>query len=479
VQTSTPGELTPAAVRSAVDYWDSWLAFRQTFDRLPGVQAAVWHGDELVLSTAHGTADIGSGAELTASHLFRVASHSKTFTATAVFRLLEAGRLRLDDRVDAWLGWMVGQPLGDRTLRELLAHGGGVVRDGLDRDFWQLARTFPDQAALQAAATERADVLPANQEFKYSNIGYALLGQVIEAVSGSSYGDFVQGEVLDRLGLRNTGPELDPAREHDYAVGYSSLAYADARIPIDHVNTRAMAAAAGFYSTAEDMCRYASAHFLGDERLLTDRSKRLMQRSEWNVEGADSHYGLGFAIQEVGGRRLVGHGGGYPGHITNTLFDPVGRFAVSVLTNAIDGPAEQLVTAGVALVNLAAQSPQAPVPAVDQAGMDRLCGRYANLWGVLDIVRLGGALYAIDPSASDPTEEPLKLDVTGPTTVRVGHEHGYGSAGETMEFDLTDDGQVRSVGGSGGTSWPFDVFSTAVAARDRVEVGASIRPVTG
>jgi len=61
----------------------------------------------------------------------------------------------------------------------------------------------------------------------------------------------------------------------------------------------------------------------------------------------------------------------------------------------------------------------------------------------------------------------------------VGHEHGYGSAGETMEFDLTDDGQVRSIGGSGGTSWPFDVFSTAVAARDRVEVGASIRPVTG
>jgi hypothetical protein len=111
--------------------------------------------------------------------------------------------------------------------------------------------------------------------------------------------------------------------------------------------------------------------------------------------------------------------------------------------------------------------------------MDRLCGRYANLWGVLDIVRLGGALYAIDPSADDPTEEPLRLEVTGPTTLRVGHEHGYGSAGETIEFDLTDDGQVRSIGGSSGTSWPFDAFSTAVAARDRVEVGSPIRPVTG
>jgi hypothetical protein len=228
------------------------------------------------------------------------------------------------------------------------------------------------------------------------------------------------------------------------------------------------------------MCRYASAHFLGDERLLTDRSKRLMQRSEWKVEGADTHYGLGFAIQEVGGRRLVGHGGGYPGHSTRTLFDPAGRFAVSVLTNAIDGPAQELVTAAVGLVNLATQSPQPPAPVVDQADMDRLCGRYANLWGVLDIVRLGGALFALDPTADDPAEELLKLEVTGPTTLRMGHERGYGSSGETLDFDLTDDGQVRSIRGDSSVSWhPFDTFRMAVAARDRVEVGAPIRPVTG
>ena len=325
------------------------MAFRQKFERLPGVQAAVWHGDGLVLSAAHGLADIGSRTQLTASHLFRVASHSKTFTATAVFRLLEAGRLRLDDRVDAWLGWMVGQPLGDRTLRELLAHGGGVVRDGHDGDFWQLSRVFPNESALRTAATDRADVLPANQEFKYSNVGYALLGQVIEAASGTSYGEFLKGEVVDPLGLQHTGPELDPSRADEYATGYSSLAYADARLPIDHVDTGALAAATGFYSTAEDMCSYASAHFLGDQRLLTDRSKRLMQRTEWKVEGSGRHYGLGFQIHEIGGRRLVGHGGGYPGHSTGTLLDPVGRLAVSVLTNAIDGSAMEMVTAAVRL----------------------------------------------------------------------------------------------------------------------------------
>ena len=185
----------------------------------------------------------------------------------------------------------------------------------------------------------------------------------------------------------------------------------------------------------------------------------------------------GFAIQEVGGRRLVGHGGGYPGHITGTVLDPVARLAVSVLTNAIDGPAQEMVTAAVGLANLAAQRPSA---AVDAGAVDRLCGRYANLWGVLDVVRLGAGLYAIDPSAPDPADKPLALDVTGPTTLRIGHTRGYGSAGEVLDFDLRDDGTVRSIRGfSGATSHPLEAFADAVAARDRVEVGSPIRPVTG
>lgn len=475
----TAAPLTPAAVASAATYWDRWVAFRQRYTRVPGVQAAWWYDDGPVLSAAHGRADVASDTALSTSHLFRIASHSKTFTATAVFRLLEAGRLRLDDPVETWLGWLSGQPLGDRTLRELLAHGGGVVRDGRDGDFWQLSRAFPDRAALRTAATDGADVLPANQQFKYSNIGYALLGQVIEAVSGTSYADFLRREVVDVLGLQRTGPELDPGRGDDYATGYSSLAYASRRLPIDHIDTGAMAAATGFYSTAEDLCRYASAHFLGDPRLLSDRSKRLMQRSEWKVEGTDTHYGLGFQVHDIGGRRLVGHGGGYPGHNTATLLDPEGRLALSVLTNAIDGSAAELVTTGVRLANLAAEGARAGT-SVDAASVERLCGRYANLWGVLDIVRLGDGLYALDPSAGDPTEEPTSLEVTGPTTLRTARTRGFGSPGETLEFDVDEAGRVRSVRGSGAMSWhPYDAFADAVAARDRVELGSPIRPVTG
>ena len=108
---------------------------------------------------------------------------------------------------------------------------------------------------------------------------------------------------------------------------------------------------------------------------------------------------------------------------------------------------------------------------------DRLCGRYAGLWGVMDVVRLGGALYAFDPTDLDPAADPERLEMIGPQTLRFGHDHGYGSTGETLEFTLGDDGSVRSArGSSGNTSFPFDAFADTVARRDRVRLGEPVRP---
>ncbi|NED99195.1 serine hydrolase domain-containing protein [Phytoactinopolyspora halotolerans] len=469
-------DLSRAAVRDAVGYFDSWLAFRQRYSRIPGVQAAVLHGDEILLSAAYGHADVEAGVELTPRHLFRIASHSKTFTATAVLQLAEQGTLRLDDAARRWLPFLDGAPLSSVTVRELLGHSGGVVRDGHDGDFWQLYREFPDEATLRKIATDGADIIPPNERFKYSNIGYSLLGSIIAAASGQDYNTYVRRHIVDRLSLADTGPEYDPARAGEYARGYTSLAYADRRIPVDHVDTAAMSAATGFYSTAQDAVRYFSAHFHGDDRLLSDASKRLMQRAEWQVDGSDGEYGLGLDRAEIGGRRVFGHGGGYPGHITKTYFDPEAKLAVSVLTNAIDGPAEPLASGLIRMVNLAVESSGGNGDERrSDVDLDRFTGRFATMWGVQDVVRLGRRLYLFRPVADDPTQPTTKLDVVDDSTLRVVGGIGFGSYGETVRYEFSGAEVVSVRGGSATTAYPIERITAAVATQERVSVGDPLR----
>jgi CubicO group peptidase (beta-lactamase class C family) len=467
-----------AIVREAARYADTWVQLRARTQRVPGVQVAVAVAGEVLLSSAHGFARLPGtngendpGEPLTIRHLFRIASHSKTFTATAVMQLVEADKLRLDDTVEEHVAALAGSAIADRTVAELLAHGGGVVRDSHEADFWQLQREFPDSETLVAACLDAADVLERNEQFKYSNIGYGVLGLVVETVSGEPYADYVLENVVRRLGLRDTGPELDANRSDEYAVGYSGLAAYDRRLPIDPVDTRALASATGFWSTAEDLCRYAAGHVLGDERLLSDASKRRMQRGEWEVEGSEERYGLGFGIYKIGERRMIGHGGGFPGHITRTFIDPVDGLTVVALTNAIDGPARELAQGIVKLVDAALEAAKEPsadeTPAADLASYT---GRFAALWGVTDVVELGGRLRIVQPDQADPTVAMEKLDVVDADTLRTDEASGFSSPGETIRY-LRRDGVVERVVFGGVSAVPIEGHVDAMRPLDRISLG--------
>jgi len=435
-----------AGLAEALAYGDRYLQFRQRFDRIPGVQTAVWADGGVLLASAHGLADLATGTALTSDHLFRIASHSKTVTATLVLQLAQDGALRLDDTAGAWLPELSETPVGALSLRELLSHSAGLFRDGSNGDFWQLAAPFPDRAELlEILQDPHAAVRPANERFKYSNIGYGLLGLIIETVSGSTFAELVERRIIGPLGLANFGPELLPARTRELASGYSSLAYAPDRSRIEHVNTDALGAATGFYATATDLATFFAAHRFGEPVLLTDSSKRLMQQPQWRVGAdVDRRYGLGLALTKVGDRELIGHGGGYPGHITCTVADPHAGLVVSVLTNAIDGPAQSLAHALVKLIDLAGKSPRPPTGKIEPA---RFTGRFASLWGVIDIAVLGGRLFRIHPAQPDPTENVAELEIVDDATLRIAGGDGYGSFGETLTFTFAADCAVIGVRG--------------------------------
>jgi CubicO group peptidase (beta-lactamase class C family) len=470
-------------LREALAYVDSWLGYRVWKLRVPGAQVAVWFDGKTQFTKAYGVSNLDTGEPLTTSHLFRVASHSKTFTATAIMQLVEAGKLRLDDAAGSWIPELgeAGSPLADVTVRELVSNSAGVIRDGVDATFWSHGRPFPDEEALLELATRDGVVRQPEAAFKYSNIGFSLLGMTIGKAAGTSYHAYAKTAIIEKLGLRNTGPELDEARSADYAAGHSGLTSRTERQVIPHVNTHAMAAATGFYSTAEEMVQFASAHFFGDSRLISDRSKNEMQRPVWTGQNPDSPqdgYGYGTTVQYYDGHRMVGHSGGYPGHITRTMWDPEEGLAVSVLTNAVDGPAEELASGilkildkarevpprsplSSGLVNSAAIAPpEAPSTEIE---LDIFTGRFAALWGVTDVFLLGGKLFASSPVGSAPIDQPNELAVIDANTLRIMGGSPYASVGELFRYERDADGKVTSLFIGGMKNWPIDDYR----ARDR------------
>ncbi len=443
------------ALDHAIRFIKSWLTERYERSHLPGFVVAIAHQGKLLLNEAYGMADVERGIKLTPDHVFRIASHSKTFTATAIMQLAEEGLLRIDDYAADYLPWLKGHPderWGRVTVRQLLSQGAGVIRDGLNADYWQLERPFPDAERFRREISETALILDNNTRMKYSNYGYTLLGLIIESASGRAYNDFVVERTVNPLGLKSTFPEYQPDCGQPSATGYSRQEN-KTRKPIPHIDTRAMSPATGFCSTARDLCTYFTAHMVGSDQLLLDESKKEMQRPHWPAkQGGERYgleYGLGLMIREYGKRTMFGHSGGFPGFITQSMGDPEDGLVVVALTNAIDGPADRLVTGVYHIISYFQEHD------AGEGSRDHLMpweGIYEDLWGTTAIAAMLDHLVAANPDEWEPFANSDKLEYVEDGTFRINAAQSFGSEGELVHFHRKD-GQVKTMIYGGRTSW--------------------------
>lgn len=461
------------ALDHSVDFIKSWLRLRYEQQEIPGFVVAISHKGELMLNEAYGFADLEGKTELTTDHVFRIASHSKTFTATAIMQLQEQGKLRLDDYVADHLIWLK-QHKDERwlkvTLRQLMSHGAGVIRDGLNSDYWQLERSFPDADRFREDILEADLVIDNNVKLKYSNYGYSLLGMVIQEVSGSAYGDYVTKYIVEPLGLKQTGPEYTDSIKDRLVTGYTRRDVSKTRLPIANIDTKAMASATGFYSTAQDMCTYFTAHVVGTGKLLSDESKKEMQRVHFRAKVPGQHdvtdYGLGLNVEYLNKRKTIGHGGGFPGQMTESIAHPKDELVVVALTNCIDGPAAEIVKSIYDIVDYYQEN--AP-DAEAKHDMQKLEGRYINLWGISDIVVIGDKVVAAHTNSWRPLYAPEELEYVDDTTLKVVDASSFGVEDELVHFKFNN-GEVESIDYAGSTMWPEDTWLSRQAERRIIEL---------
>jgi CubicO group peptidase (beta-lactamase class C family) len=290
-------------------------------DRLPSVAAAVVRKGEIVWENAVGYASYDGDIEATPATQYRIGSITKTFTATAIMQLRDAGALDLDDRLEQHLP---GIENGSPTLRRILAHLSGMQREV--GEMWVEGSTPTEEDLVVGFA------LPPAQAHHYSNLAYGLLGRVVSAKCGVPYTDYVDERIIGPLGLTRTTWTAQQPR----AVGYLVDEYARTAAAEPESNLGGVAAMGQLWSTVQDLVRWATFLARGQDGVLDPKTldemwfPQLMYFPDEWVLG----WGLGLMLYNHDGKIYGGHGGAMPGHLAGVYVNRKTQVGAAALTNS-------------------------------------------------------------------------------------------------------------------------------------------------
>lgn len=437
-------DLSTRELSDAASISEQLLCLGAIYDRVPGVAFGIGHRADTILLGSHGVEDVASARPVDpAATAFRCASITKSFTSTVTMQAVERGKLRLDDAVGSWLPW-ARRALDSRlTVRDLLMHSGSIIRDGSNA--WD-GGTMPDRTTLHTEVLDKAAFGEPLERFRYSNVAYSLLGEVLQSATGRTFESLVTSNIIRRLGLVETWPDLTPAGRRVLATGYRAARPNERREPVAHVQARAVAPAGGLVSTVPDLLEYQRAHLPGDDRLLSEHSKREMQRTQWQRD-SEPHYGLGWMNWHIDGIAVVGHSGGFPGFITKIAFAPKEGLAVAVLTNANSPFAAkgiELIYTTIANVQRRWMQSAASTSWHTRGSLAPFVGLYRNRGNDFLVARINGSLYLIDPAAPDPFEEADRLVPLSQRRFAIVAGNDFGYLGEEVTFSIDRNGRVNT-----------------------------------
>lgn len=455
---------------------DASPAFRAVADALvaamqasgvPGAAVGVLWGEREEHAT-FGVESLSSLRPVTGQTLFQIGSLTKTYTATAIWHLVDRGALSLDAPVRAWLPALTLQDpevAANLTISHLLDHSAGFYGD----DTYD---TGPNDDVLARYVNERLPVLP--QEFplgaffSYNNVGFTTLGRLIEVATGATYNAAMGNLIFGPLGLQNTFLERSAVLQHPYADGHVTMpingsVVTTVQIPLWIV--RSAEPAGGIWATTRDVIRYARFHMAngdiaGPANIVSPESLAQMKEPALPVPGTSLWMGRNWFVQDIEGIRAIGHSGDTLGQHTDFFAVPEHGFAIVVLTNGQPG-------AGLAFAAVDAAVSQAPelapligklglVPALHVAAnteplsmtaamLDEYAGHYANMDSSVDVTVDGETLYfasdstpgpdSWQPVLPAPVAQPAQLSLVAPDTAGI-------PGGARIPFVRDADGRV-------------------------------------
>ena len=359
----------------------------------PGAAVAVRHRGELAHVRGYGLANLEWGLPIEPDTVFRIGSITKQFTAAAILKLSKEGRLDVDDPIERHLE---GYPVGQRriTVRHLLNHTSGIKSYTALPEFWRSlsTRELPLAEMIDVFKDLPPDFEP-GERFLYNNSGYVLLGAIIEAVSGKSYGDHLRETFFEPLGLSSTYYLHDRPVTPKRAAGYERLGR-----QISNATPLCMTwphAAGALGSNVRDLLRWEAA--LRGGEVVSPASFAAMTTANRVNNGETFPYGFGLAVHEYRGQTVVGHGGGINGFLTNLVHWPDQDLTIVVLANVTPFPVQQ-ITYALARRALGLADTERRAVSLGEAELAACAGRYRADFGPVTFTADNGALVSNWPA---------------------------------------------------------------------------------
>jgi CubicO group peptidase (beta-lactamase class C family) len=328
--TSSPLHAQPAGPGSArlAARIDSIVQAEVLARGVSSVQIVITRGDEVLLDRAWGIADAAAQRPADAATTYRLGSMAKQFTAALVLRLVDGGRLSLNDSIGRYLAGLKPEWNG-LTIEQLLNHTSGVPRDY--RQMSRAAEPLPVDSLIAMAARSQAPTAPAGTTFIYSNTGYMLLGALVEKLHGKSYREVLRDEIARPLGLASLGWCGDTEAGKGAAKGYYRAPDGTTGTA-PYIHPSQMLGSGGICSNAGDVARWNRA--LHGGRVLSAASYAAMITPHGVAASRSVPYGLGVYVRETpGGGTVIVHDGLTPGYVAENVWYPAEFLSVTMLTN--------------------------------------------------------------------------------------------------------------------------------------------------
>jgi CubicO group peptidase (beta-lactamase class C family) len=348
---------------------DARMAEEQAERRLPSLVAALARDGRTVW---HGAVGEVEGRPPTTDTQYRIGSITKTLVAVEVLRLRDEGLLGLNDPV---AGELPEAPAAHATIAQLLSHTSGLQAE--THGPWWERTPGVDWPTLAASHRHDAAPLPHGRRHHYSNVGYAVLGQLISQLRGRPWDEVIRHELLEPLGMKRTTTRPAPPA----APGLAVHPFADAVLPEPEHDAVAMGPAGQLWCSLTDLARWAA--FLGGDTagLLSDATLEELGRpiaiDDRPGQPWTTAHGLGVQVHNFGGRRFIGHGGSMPGFLAAVRVDVRSGDGAVVMANTTAGLGPDLI---IDLLDLLAKHEPRPAPRWRAGEIDPSALELAGVW---------------------------------------------------------------------------------------------------